>query len=473
MSKSQPKCHRQPQNQLSWNQIAHLLTSQPQQQQSKKLRLKILDTVFLKKNPNNEASSNLNFSTNGSTNPNEFSSKSLSSKRVIDQRNIITQWCFTTKKGEIMRRKDPTVLTLQHVYDRFCRFSLANTLNAAGPRIVAVGYEYPYNGHNKEAKEKSSHGVGLLRQRVNYTVEQFKREVNTSNNNSSNTCQNRCTSLQCYLRPFEGRDQFYRGVYQLLLDSDNNTSSRTNDDSKNRSEHNNKSNVKVKSDIMVHIIDDPEMANDTISDLGRSIRQFGKTPLHKWIQKEVDLSVLKIVHHLESIICSFSLNARDDDNRLENDYALDLTYSDRLKVVTLTADFILDDNKQLWLACVDNVTIGDEDNLVEQIQMVSKEGNENQIMDQIETNTEIVFPRIITKEREERDNQPINCNGNDQKYVTDSSSFTRPGPPVEQQIDKRAANINVVSEGDDEDHGDVLETKVSLYLAILFIFEFP
>ena len=475
----------QPQHHLSWEQISHLLTSQPQSHKSnnvysKKLRLKILDTVFLKNKHDNFNSSTNEYQFIDDSN-NEEGSKSLKEKVKTNHRSVITQWCFTTKKGEAMRRKDTTVLTLQHVYDRFCRFALANTSNAAGPRIVAVGYEY---GHKKlhknqlkELKETNPHKVGLLRQRVNYTVEQFKREVKNINNNSNYSNNDtdggifKSICLQCYLRPYGGIDQLYRGVFQLVLDPNYNE----NDNVSNRDV--------IKNDITVQIVDDVDMANGTASDFGHSsIRQLDQecSTLHQWIQKEVEVSVLKIVHHLESVMASYPSTSKNNsgDHNVNDDDSdqYPLEKSDlplvlprgycRQKIVGLTANFILDDNKQLWLACIDSATIGAKDNLVEEIHMASEEAREKSFLvidDANKNDQDIVLPQIIAAD----------CANSNDKNKEQSSKLLTPcnGSIMEEKnYEKYGKNMSSTFEKDqNENHGNNLQTKVSLFGASFYI----
>ncbi len=420
MTKIQPKC--QGHHHLSWEKIAHLLTTQIQCSKSntenKRLRLKILDTVFLEKNDGTSSTPDIHTSAKCDT---------LQSPKNNVKGHCIKQWCFTTKKGEAVKRKDPSVLTLQHVYDRFCRFSLANASNAAGPRIVAVAVR-------KRAERKYDSNDGLLQQRVNYTAEQLEREAKNKNTDLCNYA-----SLQCYLRPFEGRDTFYRGMFRLTSDARMNSLDKG---GSAKFDHEHSSKTTLKNDVTVQIVDDPVMADGKVSNFGRSIKQFDHdcSTLHKWIQKEVEASVLKIVHHLESVL--FSLR---NDSLCGDSISTEIHEA---KIITLTADFILDDNKQLWLACIDGVRIGSGNNLIDQIDRVLKESNELSMMHSNQERSNVTLPRLVKKENESLNDSDVvqqSLLSNDEQNDSDQ---------------EKCINSASITEDKDINHGKIVQTKV-------------
>lgn len=399
---------------ISWEQVCHLLTNHYHNQQShnskanqkKKFTLKILDTIFFHKN----TQSDLAIIDESSGDENKC------------RHNNIREWFFTTKKGEVARRKDPNTLTLQHLHDRFCRFALANSSNAAGPRIVATGYmKSIVNDRNQSSTEGS-----LLKQRVNLTVDQLKRQIYHEKDNI--LC--KCMYMQSYLRPHEGRDQFFRGCYRLSIDSNEyNTPTKKN---KHKSD--------IKSDVLVQIYEDPPSSgsNNAMTDLS----DCNSSQLLQWIQTEVEATTLKVVNYLESAI--ELLSAQHTDNA-----------SNRTKIVALLVDFILDDNKHLWITSIDNVIIS-SDGAEEQIHAVSKEYSEQYIIDgdsvRHSSPQNRLLPQVI--------DQSLDLNKDNKKKKGQSSSSKQ--RKTKDRGDISRTNINLLEVKDtDEIHGDALQTQVS------------
>ena len=314
-------CNRNLASKLSWEEISHCLSGNSpftgdtnSSLQSRRLKLRILDTVFLDK----------------SSNPSTHCS-------IKNERNQIKHWFFTSKKCDITRRKDPSSLILQHLNDRFCRFSLANAANSVGPRIVAVGF-------SSNDEDEGSLARDLGRRKVFYTEEQFKREVK-----NKNSALFKFDFLQCYMRPCEGEDLTYRCIFKLILDPNDKTlQSRMKE-----SDETLKS--KVKKQISVYLIEDAIIETSFSKEIN--------TPSHEMhidsldcIQKEVEALTMQIVNHLEHILSTQS----EEKN-------IDATYKHFRKVLKLRADFVLDDNKQLWLTYIDNVRVSYEDEMLTQI----------------------------------------------------------------------------------------------------------
>ena len=425
---------RSDQHSLSWEQIANLLTSQSQCQsqshksnlQNKKLQLKLLDTVFLHQE-------------------NDDTTSELSSKGD-NRQNRIKQWYFTSKKGEVTRRKDPSALTLQHLHDRFCRFSLANSSNAAGPRIIALGYSYDDKHTQKDQKKISCPTVESVRQRVIYTEEQFKREVQHENPFGLS----KCAYLQCYLRPFEGKNQFYRGVYQLVLDSSKKLK---------KSEPNN---MDVKSEVLAQIVEDPLVTgNNSALGLGFSVGLFDNkcSTLLKWVQQEVEVSTLKLVTYLESTMSLLPLGLQENNNEKPEMVSTSDVSDHPGRIVALMVDFIMDDNKQLWISCINNVIVSSETKLVEQIYMVSNQySNQQYNIEQKSVDSIIVLPRISESKESDK------LNNDDDKT---NLSISSPGNTEQNLNDKQQKSTELPNKpktDPEENHGDVLQTKVSLLI---------
>ena len=279
-------------SEIQWQQIANILTTQTPLKakgQNKKLRVKILDTIFFHA-PLVKASSSTESTNN----------------------NVIREWCFTSRRGEAVKRKQPWALTLQNVYDRFCRFALANEANKTGPKIIAVGFL-------KTQGEKNGHEL-----RLNFTREKILREVQNQTNGVGIGQQLRnCTSLQCYLRPQEGKDHFFRGVFNRSRDN------------KNSGEH----------EIVVYKVshavvgDGTTESTETEPEISSKVLVTGESHFGH-VKNEVEISMLRMIQHMENILYIVANERKISNPCLE---------SASFKIRSLTADFILDDNQQIWL----------------------------------------------------------------------------------------------------------------------------
>jgi hypothetical protein len=279
-------------SEIQWQQIANILTTQTPSKtkgQNKKLRVKILDTVFfhaplLKGSSLTESTSNC----------------------------VVREWCFTSRRGEAVKRKQPWALTLQNVYDRFCRFALANEANKTGPKIIAVGFL-------KNQVETNGHQL-----RLHFTREKILREVqNQTNGVGIGQELRKCTSIQCYLRPHEGKDHFFRGVFNLSRDD------------KNADEY----------EIVVYKVDNAVADDNTIGSTENELELSSKALVNEesdfgYVQNEVELSILRMIQHMEKVLYTLA-NERQNSNP-----SLEMASP---KIRSLTADFIFDDNQQIWL----------------------------------------------------------------------------------------------------------------------------
>ncbi len=259
-------------NRFCWEKIIHLF-SQP-----KRVRLRIVETVFLS---THDASENL---------------------------SQIMSWHFTSKKGEVNRRKDVSNLTLQHVYDRFCRFALAGS-KSKGARIVAIGYH-----ENCRAKT-----------RVHFTAEQMEREAKAR----KGVLLRGCTYLQCYIHPFQGKEQHFRGVYIVRK-------------LKSRSSGEDE----FEKDTMVYLVEDPltennnNLKSEQCSSVQEKVNEAGA--LSETVRKDIDGLMTIILECLESKVKLSSMACVE-------------------KITRFSADFSMDGERKIWLTCVDNVVLKEMD----------------------------------------------------------------------------------------------------------------
>jgi hypothetical protein len=261
--------------QITWEKIIETLILP-----RKRLRLRIVDTVFL---------------------------------QSINDECQVTAWYLTTKKGETTKRKG-SGLILQHVCDRFSRIALTGS-NTVGPRIVAVGYL----------------GNRVSGKRINFTVEQLEREAKSCRESHLA----RCTFLQCYLKPSHDSKHHFTGVYSSQYES---SSSPERED-------------KLKREVLTYCVEEPMIDTDPESDVCSTKLLQADTALLKWIQKEVDVSTMKIVQALESVI-TLQEKEREEDSS---------SPSDGRMLSSLTAYFVLDNDKRLWLTYVNNVAFNGDD----------------------------------------------------------------------------------------------------------------
>jgi hypothetical protein len=250
----------------SWEKVLCILSNA-----KKNLRLRILDTVFLQSENN---------------------------------RSPISNWYFTSKNGELVKRGEVSSLTLHHVYDRFCRLALTGP-NASGPRIVAIGYS----------------DDNLPNNRITFTAEQLERDAKSQ---KASSLQFKCSVLQCFISPSLGNENFFQGVYSCI----DKPSISPADKCEERKE------------VVIYAIEDFLMLTECRNgpdgnDVTRTQMKINDSALNKWVQKEIEVAIMKIVHELERTTIRSSV--------IEN------------KVSTLSANFVLDGQKKLWLLNTFNV----------------------------------------------------------------------------------------------------------------------
>ena len=303
-----------PRSPRKWREIAEILSSAPRiyhgRESNKKgsggLRIKLLDTVFV------EAARAPPGVGVGDSNSYAYPPPYL--PRIVD-------WVFTSRSGEASRRKNVASLDWNHVRDRFGRFALANMANARGPRIVAVG------------REGSGGDI-----RFHLTAEQFDCEVKGGGGGrgGGRSILSKCEAIQCYLRPLQGKDQTFRAVYGFI--GDNNSPDVT----------------KGEPYVNVYIAEDGVTGSDA------EVFQWegaSGNMRDEATKKEIELSVGAIVSHIEKALKP----APEDQNHnpAEECEGQNKPLKEKLRVTSLSAEFILDDNRHLWLCNVSNVITND------------------------------------------------------------------------------------------------------------------
>ena len=323
---------------LSWREIT-LALSTPNPINKEKLDLKLVDTVFLELTPQNNVSLDNDEEKTDSSTPHPRNSK----KSCIR----VTDWIFTSKNGQPTQRKNTSSLTIQHVSDRFIRFALANPANASGPRIVAVGF------NTASTNERDERG-----ERIHLTADQFQREAKKcenfygENNMKSNKFPSIATfsEIQSYLRPYNGHDQIFRGV----VATECNESIQT--------ENLKKGQTKIHQTNCAHQFKTSKCEIFTlegaISPCGNDLRARPLTPSKnsflEMVRKGVEDLTCSIINHLQTLHHSGSQNSHDEHSH---------AYDCKRKLIRIAADFVLDDNKQLWLIHVSNIRLnGAEEN---------------------------------------------------------------------------------------------------------------
>ena len=263
----------------SWREIADLLASD----MNKKLNVKLLDTIFFHRSKNERR------------NPYESDKNPL----------LISIWLFTSKKGNIVRRKKTHNLTLRHIYDRFFRFAMANPCNNKGPRIICALYDNVND-------TPTSH----------FTAEQFEREIKYFEGGESQLQQiyfkGGLNFLQCYLRPFQGIDQIFRVIVKDTLTKSNDAKKCKNNVAIGFESHYVEEIFRIQNSIGDH-------QNPSLS----CIEEFESDQNFKDIWTDLKTAIRFIVAHIKPQLISMN--------------------NVNIQIVNFTADFIVDDNQQLWL----------------------------------------------------------------------------------------------------------------------------
>eukprot|EP00567_Pseudictyota_dubia_P001499 CAMPEP_0197467798 /NCGR_PEP_ID=MMETSP1175-20131217/65749_1 /TAXON_ID=1003142 /ORGANISM="Triceratium dubium, Strain CCMP147" /LENGTH=735 /DNA_ID=CAMNT_0043003879 /DNA_START=1506 /DNA_END=3710 /DNA_ORIENTATION=+ len=341
----------------TWREAAEILASSSSS--GGKPRIKVLDTVFVDESQQRRPSSSSSFRAGKQqNNPYVPSSSSLPPPPL-------SLWVFTSRKGEPSRRKNVDSLDWSHVRERFGRFALANPANARGPRIVAVC---------------RGCGGGGGRRRIHLTAEQFEREVKSGVGGSSggSGVLGRSSSAQCYLRPYRGSDRIYRAAY-------NRTTSPPGEEPQVDLLVVEEGAAGAEDEAMAAVLrleDAAKLAGGGVG-MGTGMDEGGGVLTSDEIfavGREAETAVRAIAKHFEEAMAvasrrskpTFSVdqpgqsglqNPADPSETATKETEKDsgrLASGDPPRIATATADFILDDNKQLWLCHVSNVTALDD-----------------------------------------------------------------------------------------------------------------
>jgi hypothetical protein len=182
---------------VSWEDTLTVYLTKESPVTKRRLKLKILDTVFLLPPPAGSTTA---------TNSNKPSS-SLPSVTIK-----FSSWIYTSKRGgEVAKRNDIETLELRHVCERFGRFALSNPANARGSRFVAVAYLDAAG----DKKSQQNHLFTATKSLI--TAENFKLAIQgnpyeVEHIENTLVTLRKAKYLQCYLHPQGGEDTIFRAI---------------------------------------------------------------------------------------------------------------------------------------------------------------------------------------------------------------------------------------------------------------------
>jgi len=314
----------------------------------KKLRVRVLDTVFLgaatsrtgnhggtgrRNNAGPENSRRQQPLSSSSSRRNPYGSSSSSSNQAS-----IVEWIYTSKKGEVTMKRGASGTSSSsssslwsHVCDRFGRTALSDAANSAGPRIVAIG-----RGGGGGAGGGSSNGLGVI---CHLTAEQLRRDVSGSSGIGKGggglLAANRCQAIQCYVRPHGGVDRIFRAIYSADSSSGSNFGKM-------------KGNPKVD----VVMVEDGSTVGAACASVvpldDRILGRQGSENLRQ-VKKEVQRTALDVVTHIESVLNA--LHNDQTENRAKEGV------KEPQKIASAAMDFVWDDHNRLWLSHSDGMRI--------------------------------------------------------------------------------------------------------------------
>ena len=118
----------------------------------------------------------------------------------------------------------------------------------------------------------------------------------------------------------------------------------------------------MKDNISVYLVEDNIFGIRIDDDPAIVSRQLGKEEesFFDWIRNELESSVLKVIYHIEELLCNNISKSSFVGGTNSNGKNIS---SQRPRILSLTADFIMDNTKQLWLANMSNVTINSVQNI--------------------------------------------------------------------------------------------------------------
>ena len=346
------------QHRLEWKEIARLLSSGASRS---RLRIRVVDTVFLDCHE-----SQLGQVKRRHPSPyhqGDLASRSGKSHGIQRPSSItISSWICTNKRGEVIdrvRNSDGAIddikpshcssrgipvknqaVSCSQVYERFARVALADPGNASGPRIVAIKRE-GIEGQDSTQRlssldeEKYCKGVSSCEGGFHLTAEHFKRFVHGVDNNSSTNIASskllvRCSEIQCYIRPLQGRNRVFRAVYSVDEDS----AGRRNGVGSLGRDH---------PRIDVSILEDGGVLGPSCAanaSLGSNI------PIE--LNKEVSSATMNIVAHIEFVFGD--LLAGKDSSVPQKASAVRSPTT-----VSAIMSYIVDERRRLWLCRVDSL----------------------------------------------------------------------------------------------------------------------
>ena len=408
---------------LDWRDVAILLTSDAagatsssskaspttSSTASSKLRIRVLDTIFLNGSPcssNRQSSSTLRRQSQqplrrSSPYHNHGRSSFATSTSVNTRTSLptISDWIYTSKQGELIRRattpcdrgntsssknrrssstsssnigssNNKSMWT--HACDRFARIALSDTANSSGPRIVAVGRGGGSGSTSSGSSSGDSSCVSSSSQqgfdvRFHLTAEQFKRDLGGggragTGTSVSSSCSllSKCRAIQCYVRPRGGVDTIFRAVYTL----DGGSSSRGRGSSHRRP----RVDVLMVEDgstvgascASITPLDDASSTTMRNSNGSDFIQDLGA------VRKEVQMTTIDVVAHVEAVLRDLHgpTKSAAEGPQLPT-------------VASVSLDFVLDDKRQLWLSHTEGMSIVGTSSGTCHSDGVSSENNEN------------------------------------------------------------------------------------------------
>lgn len=316
-------------NTWSWRKISDLIASannttsisyEEKPNQQKICHLKVLDTVFL-----GRSSSSSPFSASPSVKGSANHTKKTHLDHQVSQNIKLLSWVFTSRKNNgcvFTKRKITKSSNLRHVYDKFCRFALSYPENAKyGARIVCTLYREDHTPL------------------VKWTADQFKREIKRmedsyQKSNLSSSWRN-CNYIQCYLRPYRDIDQIFRAI--ITFDYEKSHGDEKNIQSSCSSDAITFDLFRLE-DAMMMNVNDADVTSDKSTSKIEKISFSSTSPtnsnsdeeLHRKVYTELKYVLSQTVRTLEASLIN-----------------TDKVHKER--ITTFVADFLLDDNGELWL----------------------------------------------------------------------------------------------------------------------------
>ena len=272
----------------SWREVSHLLTEEVPSTK-RRLQIRVLDTVFL-----------------------------LPQHRSTSDKSQLHSWLYTSRKGHFVRRKldgngkqhsgqdtSSQRLSLQHVYERFCRIALSHPGNVCKTVAVVRRHDGSWSYILADGLKRAAQGQ--------------------SDGGNSDLLRNEC-ALQCFMQPNNGKDVQYRAIFKYLPNA-NKQSPQDEGDSRK---------FKVDLYLLENVMSVPSIrsidSDEDVGDISKDIRI-----------KSIN-STISMAQHIGEIL-----------KQHRGEVNAEVRTSKRV-ILVLVADFVLDDKRQLWLCHVPKVT---------------------------------------------------------------------------------------------------------------------